>query len=358
NEITSEKEKKNLEVSNDSNNDKKDIVKNIEKKDLVVEKKEDVKPEIIAKKEIVNTEINIEKKTPEKTIEETKLVEQKAKKGSISGKVFLTNGSLPENIVINIKSIKNKYDSKVNIDKKGSFILSDLEQGQYTVSIQKEGFLNSQKQVLVKESTKTEVEIELLSSKGSISGKVTDQNLKPIKDLYISIDKNKHTISDKDGLFKLNDIEAGYKTLSVKKDNKEIESIEIDVMSGFDLNKEIIVNLNKQNNITDKDIPKKELINESNNIDEVKVSKKKFFSLISGKIAYKSTPIKGARVTIEGDKMTIMTISDESGNYSVKNVPIGSYKLTISKLGYQNKELNLEVKENIEIQQNFNLIKK
>lgn len=352
-----ELDQKKTSLSNETLPKKLEENKVIEKTNIKDKELEKTTIDTQNKNELMNSKNIVDSKVTSQDLKKEEPI--KIKKGFISGKVFNPNGLLPENTYVNIKSVKQKLDSKFNVDKLGKFIINDLESGQYTISIQKEGFLLSQKQILVKDGLKTEVELELLSSRGSVSGKIVDTLSKPIKDLQIYIGKDKFTTSDANGLFKLDDIEAGYKNLLVKKDGKELESIEIDVMSGFDLNKEIVIDLKKSSNSNlSKNIVKNEQSVDIKNLEEIKTVKKKIFSLVSGKITYKSSPIKGVRVTIEGDKMTIITISDDAGFYSIKNVPIGSYKMIVSKIGYQTKELNLDIKENTELQQNFILLKK
>ena len=58
---------------------------------------------------------------------------------------------------------------------------------------------------------------------------------------------------------------------------------------------------------------------------------------ITGKITdtAKGNPLIGANVVITGDKINTGAASDFEGNYTIKNIPPGSYDLKVTYIGYR-----------------------
>jgi hypothetical protein len=78
-------------------------------------------------------------------------------------------------------------------------------------------------------------------------------------------------------------------------------------------------------------------------------------STIIGKITSKTEQLKGAQIMMEGDKLTVMTISGLDGKYIVKNLPAGNYKMTVSKAGFATRIFSVKIKEGQEARHDVEL---
>jgi len=76
---------------------------------------------------------------------------------------------------------------------------------------------------------------------------------------------------------------------------------------------------------------------------------------IKGKVsdANSGEALLGANVVLIGTSIGAAT--DANGNYTILNVPSGTYKLRASYLGYKSKEVSVTIKENTHLVQNFKL---
>ena len=62
-----------------------------------------------------------------------------------------------------------------------------------------------------------------------------------------------------------------------------------------------------------------------------------YYQTVRGSIldAGSQSPISGASIIIQGISPKLGTISDEKGEFSIKQVPVGMYNISISLLGYK-----------------------
>jgi TonB-dependent receptor len=76
---------------------------------------------------------------------------------------------------------------------------------------------------------------------------------------------------------------------------------------------------------------------------------------IEGKVTDVATgePLFGANIILDGTSMGAAT--DFEGEYLIANVPAGSYTLRASYIGYESKEIKIELKENVRLQVNVEL---
>lgn len=253
--------------------------------------------------------------------------------GTLKGRVTGISGKkLPQKVSVTMKGLKGKFNSRLITESDGKFTFTDVPQGEYILIFEKEGYMEARRQLLIKPGDTTESIVELSAVNGLLSGRVIDLKGNPLPGITLVLDKGKKEVSDKDGKFGFNDLSVGYHLLSVYRESKEIKSLDLDIMSGTELKKEIVLDSE----------PKKDTVTNKN-------------SIIIGKITTKGEPLKGARIMMEGDKLTVMTISGQDGKYVVKNLPVGSYKMTVSKAGFTPRIFSVKIKENQEARHDVEL---
>ncbi|MEK7433390.1 MAG: carboxypeptidase regulatory-like domain-containing protein [Cyanobacteriota bacterium] len=334
-------------------------------------------PEII-KKEVLSDNEKKSKKSdegikvtptpaPTKAPEITKVaVSEEVKKEATTGflKGYVKNVSdskKMQNVSIKIKSSNSNFEKKTSTDELGIFTFKDLEKGEYSITFEKDGFSTIKKNLIIKAEQTTEIISDMFSEKGSIVGKVVDSSGISTTNLSALLDKTKKITLDKNGKFSIADISAGSHTISILNKNKEIKSVDIEIIAGTELSKEIILDPIKNKIETKKieekikkveaNIPKKEtkpvakkeikIEPKKKTSKEVKLTKSNLY----GKITDVKGSLKGAGITLEGDNITLVVSSDADGNYSLKNIPSGNYKMTISKQDFVSRVFSVKIKE-------------
>src|SRR5687767_6259725 len=64
---------------------------------------------------------------------------------------------------------------------------------------------------------------------------------------------------------------------------------------------------------------------------------------VVGTVQDDSVALEYVRIKIE--KTNLITVSDSSGNFEIKNIPFGTYKVTSSQLGYETQITNIVLNE-------------
>ena len=65
---------------------------------------------------------------------------------------------------------------------------------------------------------------------------------------------------------------------------------------------------------------------------------------VKGKITDGTSPISSVNVVILDTELG--TAADENGNYEIKNILVGEYKIRFSAVGYESKTFDLVIREN------------
>lgn len=280
------------------------------------------------------------------------------KTGYIKGFVKnVSNSQKMANVTILLKSNNSNFEQKTETDELGIFKFNNIQKGEYAIFFEKDGFGIVKKNLIVTPDQTTEIITDIVSDTGSMSGKVLDEKGIPLANVIIQLDKTKKSISDKEGKYSFNNIPAGTQTLTIYQKNKEVKKLEVDIISGSDLSKEIILPNEKKIIIKKESTPaipstnveKKALLKTIENTMLKTEPKKeiviKISSKLSGKITDKNGALKGAKLILEGDKITVMTTSAQDGIYIIKGLPIGTYKMTVSKQGYKARVFSVKIKE-------------
>jgi hypothetical protein len=269
--------------------------------------------------------------------------------GSLHGKITgISGGKVPQQVKVSIKGLKGSYTDKVATDNDGSFKFSEIPPGEYILILEKEGYQEARRQLLIKPGDITESVIEMIATNGSVSGRVIDPKGNPLSGITLALDKNKKIVTTNDGKFSFADLGIGFHVLSVFRDSQELKSLDVDITAGVELKKEIVLDIE----------PKKEVVPNKNPVVEPDAQKEPVVnknSTIIGKITSKTEQLKGAQIMMEGDKLTVMTISGLDGKYIVKNLPAGNYKMTVSKAGFATRIFSVKIKEGQEARHDVEL---
>lgn len=293
--------------------------------------------------------------------------EKEVKFGVLKGDIKATVGSVkPENVNVTLKALKGNFEQKLKSDAQGNYVFNNIPKGEYIVTFQREGFQEIKRQLFINPGDTTEANIEMTATNGSLSGRVLDNKGNALENITLTIDKGRKSLTQKNGKFNFSDITAGYHLLTVYSAGKEVKSFDIDIIAGTELTKEVIVDIaaappatktppvKPQVPVVKTEPVTKPVVKAPENPPAVKTPEKVVtketpskdgMAGITGAITDKKGALKSARVMFEGEKLTVMTISGADGNYTVKNIAIGTYKMTISKPGYITRVFSVKIKD-------------
>jgi thermitase len=213
-------------------------------------------------------------------------------------------------------------------DHAGTYTIDDVSPGSYQVVASKEGYQVSSLtvDVLSGNSVIADFSLSQIIVAGSITGSVTDaEDGSPIVGAMVS-DGTRTAITDASGQYTIADVAAGSYEVTASKEGYESSSSTVDVVSGdssiadFSLN-EVIVPGSITGSVTD---------------------------------AEDGSPIVGTTVS-DG---TRTAITDVLGEYTIADVPPGSYEVTASKEGYESTTYSVTVTSGATSEMNFSLNQK
>jgi large repetitive protein len=235
--------------------------------------------------------------------------------GSIHGIVLTTEG-------------KPVAEAKVRIDGKefsaftdtdGKFTFKDVPVGKVTVLAEKTGFGSGQAVAEVMDGQITEVTIVLGINEtgyGTITGIVINSEKNPVAEAKVRIDgKDFSAFTNSEGRFTFEKVPAGKVTILAEKTGIGNGKTETEVMDGQI--SEVVIILNKT---------------------------EAGFGTIKGIIIdSEKNPVAEATVRIYGKDMT--TYSNNEGEFTFENVPVGIYKILAEKAGIGSGMAEVEVKD-------------
>ncbi len=240
-------------------------------------------------------------------------------KGDIEGVVEVEGVTNFANVIVYLKDKDGEIFSTLT-DEKGNYRLESLPVGEFSITAYARGYKSSQiDNIVVKKDRTTIVDTMVLKKEvsekvGSIVGyaRFSDSDVEDFSNIEVSIKElaDKKTTTLKDGSFVLNDVKAGLWTLLFNKDNLETSKV-VRVIEGA-----------------------------KTYIDNIQLHATS--GALKLKVADKIGAIKGALVTISNLNESYFT--DKNGTVTITDIPIGKYKLTITKEGYNSKTKDIEIK--------------
>jgi uncharacterized membrane protein len=234
------------------------------------------------------------------TLANLSLTEVAGLPGSITGSVTDAEGGSPI-----AGATVSDGTRTVTTDATGEYTIADVPAGTYQVTASKEGYQSSSTTVNVLSGSSAVADLALTAAMlpGSITGSVTDaENGSPIAGATVN-DGTRTTTTDAAGEYTIADVPAGSHEVTASKEGYQSSSMTVNVLSGSSA----VANLS----LTEVVLP----------------------GSITGLVtdAEDGLPIAGA--TVSDGTRTVTT--DTSGEYTIADVPPGTYQVTASKSGYE-----------------------
>lgn len=234
--------------------------------------------------------------------------------GSISGQVIDSGSLLPISGATLVATQNNFLFFRATTDLNGNYIMTGLDPGNYVVGALASGYQNSLMGAVVQAGQTTILDFSLNSNPGSISGTVIAANTGlPIAGALIEVIFNNQVVesvlTDSSGNYSLPDLLPGSYDVLARADNYQVNVIAVAVQSD-------------QNSI----------VNFS--LDPIGP----FPGILEGTVTDADTtmPIAGAAVLVFSNNRLINSVlTDPSGNYSIDDLPLGSYLVVAIAPHYQ-----------------------
>jgi hypothetical protein len=231
-----------------------------------------------------------------------RLFDEKKKTAIATAQVRLSQGQ-------EARSTNSKVD--------GSFRFFSLNDQNYTLQITHP---NYKKKELTAKISDIPQAIALDPLVGKISGLLSDKDGKGIGGISIGLDKQVFVSSDDLGRFFIDDIPPGLHVLVFRHDGKVVaqKTLKIEADNQHFVQERIAINNNKGGIIG---------------------------MVVDGR---SNKPLTGVKLYLEGEGLTITTLSGFDGRFNLENLPPGRYKITATKQKYSQREIiSLTKKEGV-----------
>ncbi|MCX7917688.1 MAG: carboxypeptidase regulatory-like domain-containing protein, partial [bacterium] len=212
-------------------------------------------------------------------------------------------------VEVKLKAISplTEKDSKITkTNQKGEFIFENLKTGYYVLEAKKENFIHLGKGRIEVNEAKYGIKNYkiVLKKPGSISGYIYDEENKPVSGAKVGNYSN-FVYSNKNGFYRIKGIPPGENFLMCEKDGfVKVAKHEIKVEEG----------------------------KETGGINFIL----QFAGSIKGKILDENNnPVKNAYVYTYESPYYSSSKTDEKGEFIIKNLPSGNYKISVSAIGYE-----------------------
>lgn len=197
-------------------------------------------------------------------------------------------------------------------DRDGYFELNGLPAAPWTVSASAKGYTSSTLKV-----SDGSPRIALSPLPGTVSGRILTTTGKPVSGAIAQIGSQRAP-TDANGQYTLSNVPAGNHTLALIQDGKTLLSSAIRVPPGGKAVKDAKVK------------------------EAAPIGR---FGMIGGQVrSTAGEALKGVKIVVEGKAVTVLTVTDESGRFSVLELLPGDYRLKLSKGDYPDQEAKAQVK--------------
>lgn len=202
--------------------------------------------------------------------------------------------------------------ARVESDRDGYFSLDGLPAAPWTVSVKAKGYADGA--VKVSEGSPR---IALSPRPGSVSGRIVTTTGKPVSGAIAQLGTLR-TATDQDGRYLLENVPAGKHSLALQQDGKTLLTASVQVPPGGKAVKDAQVR------------------------EAAPVGR---FGMIGGQVRNTAgEALQGVKIIVEGKAVTVLTVTDDEGRFSVTELLPGDYRLKLSKGSYSDQEAQTQVK--------------
>lgn len=255
--------------------------------------------------------------------------------GQLSGRVFdqVTNKPLSDQeITLSTKSFDLVLNART--DSQGNFSFLDVPAGEYEVLVHGgNGWGSQTRSVVIQAQKETSLQVALKSNSGQLSGQVmaagSTAGMRVELKRRGSSQIQAETAVD-NGIYRFSGVAPGEYLLMVKDpDGKSLSGQSVIIKAGTILRINIDVKTPEAKATTPPSADSK--------------SKPQLFGTI--KDDKSQGVLQGVRLKMESKDVTILTLTGSDGSYSFRDLPNGTYRLTVSKSGFKTRIFQVTIRQ-------------
>jgi hypothetical protein len=249
----------------------------------------------------------------------------------------------------------------------GEVLFPEVPSGEYVLEVSREGWNRESRRIVVQANLPTTLEIPLGMKVGRLAGRVVGPAGLPMPPADIQIDLRRGELlvarvsPDSTGLYEVPNLEPGDYTLAVTRGETLILQRNVTIPSGETLSNDITVT-----GVDTTPVPSSAPSAVATPIPAASPtpSEPAPSNAPSGEVAARveglvrdsaGTALSSVRLKLESQDLMIMTLSTPDGRYSFRDIPRGTYRLSLSKKGFKPRAFQITIRQSETLSHDFEL---
>jgi hypothetical protein len=251
----------------------------------------------------------------------------------------------------------------------GEVMFPEVPSGEYVLEVSREGWNRESRRIVVQANLPTTLEIPLGMKVGRLAGRVVGPAGLPMPPADIQIDLRRGELlvarvsPDSTGLYEVTNLEPGDYTLAVTRGEALILQRNVTIPSGDTLSNDITVT-GVDTTPLPSPAPSAAATPAPVATPTPTPSEPAPSNAPSGEVAARveglvrdsaGTALASVRLKLESQDLMIMTLSTPDGRYSFRDIPRGTYRLSLSKKGYKPRAFQITIRQSETLSHDFEL---
>jgi len=255
-------------------------------------------------------------------------------------------------------------------DPMGEAVYLNVPTGAYEAEVAKEGWYSESRFISIQDKRETFIEITLAKRMGRISGRVVFPNGNPVSDQGAQLELTdnrgnvvKQVMAEANGSYLFAEIVPGTYTLTLLYQGKIVTRKSVEVLPANTLAQEFTVEPPQASPSPVVPTPTPAAqptpaasptpIATAPPFNNAQVS-----ALIEGQVKDdKGQILTGVRLKLENDDLMVITLSGAEGQYSFREIPKGTYRLSLNKQGFKTRVFQITITRTESLTHNFEMSK-
>ncbi len=218
-----------------------------------------------------------------------------------------------------VRILGNGENRAVQTGATGSFSVADVPRGTFQLQVTRPQYDAQRVTVQVQDQREDPVVVDLASQPGLLSGRVVTAVGAPFARVEVLVDGVKRAVTDQDGHYTFKDVSSGKRELVLVQSGRRLLAKTVEVKPGA----KVVENFSVAAWDDSGQKP----------------------GVIAGLIVdgVSKQVLGGVKLVVEGQDLTVLTLSDAQGKFNVTDLPPGRYAITASRPRYQKKSASASV---------------
>jgi hypothetical protein len=262
--------------------------------------------------------------------------------------------------------LKLQLDALTDIIGESAYI--KVPTGAYEAEVVKEGWYSESRFISIQENRETFIEIALSQRLGRISGRVVFADGNPVTDQGSQLDLTdsrgaliKQVVPEANGSYFFTEVLPGKYTLTLLYKGKIITRKSIEIAPAGVIAQEFTVDIPESTSIptpAPTPVPTPTVPATPPPQPSAAPSSQEVSAQIEGQVKDdKGQVLGGIRLKLENDDLMVITLSSNEGKYSFREIPKGTYRLSLSKTGFKTRVFQITILRSESLTHNFEMSK-